>query len=461
MQRMNAYPLFSRKKCFLLFHFHLYYITKSLIFINNNEFINFYINVNHLFEEMEEHFVTTYHPLTPAEAISYAQTLKDIFPSPSSAMTCQEIGDGNLNLVFRVIDPTSNKSVILKQALPYAKVVGESWPLTLHRAKIESDALLIQAKYCPDLVPRVYAYDEGLALTVMEDLSDHIIMRKGLMQQQRYPLFAEHMGRFLAHTLFFTSDLGMNQQHKKQLTQAFVNPELCKITEDLIFDHPYWSADTNHFDPHLQADVERIWQDHALHLEVAFLRESFLTHAQALIHGDLHTGSIFITPQSTKVIDPEFAFYGPMGFDIGAVFANLLLNHAAQNGLCHNDEARESYRQYLMTTIQEIWQKFETEFRQLWNQHSQDRIFQTKGYLDQYMQKLLQDAMGFTGAKMIRRIVGLAHVADIEQIADRPLKHKAQRIALEIGCSLIKSHRQAQHIEQFTQIAKQVTLSLS
>ena len=54
-------------------------------------------------------------------------------------------------------------------------------------------------------------------------------------------------------------------------------------------------------------------------LEVAKLKEGFLTHAQALIHGDLHTGSIMVTEEDTKVIDPEFAFYGPIGFDIGAV----------------------------------------------------------------------------------------------------------------------------------------------
>ena len=42
---------------------------------------------------------------------------------------------------------------------------------------------------------------------------------------------------------------------------------------------------------------------------------------EALIHGDLHTGSIMVTESETRVIDPEFAFYGPMGFDVGAVSA--------------------------------------------------------------------------------------------------------------------------------------------
>ena len=39
----------------------------------------------------------------------------------------REVGDGNLNLVFVVEGPTGG--VVLKQALPYVRLVGESWPL--------------------------------------------------------------------------------------------------------------------------------------------------------------------------------------------------------------------------------------------------------------------------------------------------------------------------------------------
>jgi 5-methylthioribose kinase len=44
-----------------------------------------------------------------------------------------------------------------------------------------------------------------------------------------------------------------------------------------------------------------------------------VSSAEALIHGDLHTGSVMVTREETRVIDPEFAFYGPMDFDVGAV----------------------------------------------------------------------------------------------------------------------------------------------
>src|SRR5690606_20332056 len=104
----------------------------------------------------------------------------------------------------------------------------------------------------------------------------------------------------------------------------------CKITEDLIFDDPYTDSPNNQYNEAIRDAAENLRKDTALHREVALLRGKFLTQGQALLHGDLHTGSLFVTATSTKAIDPEFAFYGPMGFDIGAVLANLLLNYAGQ-----------------------------------------------------------------------------------------------------------------------------------
>lgn len=393
-----------------------------------------------------------YHPLTESEAIRIAGAIDGVF-GPEAELACREIGDGNLNLVFHVTEPATGAGVIVKQALPYAKVVGESWPLTLDRARIECEALRIEGRFAPGLVPQVYYSDNALALTVMEDLSSHVIMRRGLIEGGVYPKFADDISEFLARTLFFTSDLGMNQQEKKTLAASFSNPELCKITEDLIFDHPYADSDTNSFDGHLKDEVARLWTDESLHLEVARLREKFLTHAQALLHGDLHTGSIFITPDSTKVIDPEFAYFGPMGFDIGAVVANLLLNYAGQEHWSADEAGRADRRAYLIRTVREVWTGFERKFRSLWDERGVDRISRAPGYQDDYMKRLLQDTIGFAGAKMVRRIVGLAHVADIDNIPNADVRMRAQKIALAIGTTLIKRNRTLTSIEQLVDIA--------
>jgi len=401
----------------------------------------------------------SYHPLTEAEAIELARSVPGVFEE-GKELSCREIGDGNLNLVFHVTQPATGKSLILKQALPYAKVVGESWPLTLDRARIESEALIIEGKLAPGLVPKVYKYEPDLALTVMEDLSSHVIMRKGLIEGGVYPHFAEHISEFLARTLFYTSDLGMNQQEKKLLQKSFVNPELCKITEDLIFDDPYTDSPNNNIEPHLAEEAESLRRDAALHFEIALLREKFLTSAQALLHGDLHTGSIFVTPESTKVIDPEFAYFGPMGFDIGKVIGNLLLNYAAQEHWSADEASRRERREYLLKTAMDVWALFERKFRRLWDETCVDRVArETAGYQDHYVRRLLQDAAGYAGCAMVRRIVGLAHVADIDTIPDAGVRKRAQKLALAIGTGLIRQNRSIKSAGEIQELVHEAVLS--
>lgn len=400
--------------------------------------------------------MSAYHPLSAEEAIQLARSIPGRFPEHAE-LECREIGDGNLNLVFHVTAKNTADSIIIKQAVPYAKVVGESWPLSLDRARIERLALETEYKICPELVPQVYGYSDELAYTVMEDLSEYTIMRRGLIEGQAYPEFAGHIGEFLARTLFYTSDLGMNQQEKKVLAGQFVNPDLCKITEDLIFEDPYRKSDNNNYPEAIEDEAEALRSDTELHFEVTLLRHKFLTQAQAMLHGDLHTGSIFVKPDSTKVIDPEFAFFGPMGFDIGAVIGNLLLNYASQTGWCADEQTRAAREARLIEMARGVWTHFESRFRLLWNDDLQDEMSRTAGYQDYYISQILKDTAGFAGCKMIRRIVGLSHVADIDTIPGDKDREVAQRKALAIGKSLVRHHRSIQSIDDIVTLVKQAS----
>ena len=145
-----------------------------------------------------------------------------------------EVGDGNLNLVFIVRG--ARCGIAVKQALPYVRLVGESWPLPLSRSHYEYRALAHQARLAPGLVPAVLHHNETLALIAMEFLEPHIIMRKGLISGNCYPRFVDHITTFLARTLFLSSDLAVPAAQKKEGIAAFSgNHALCKISEDLIF----------------------------------------------------------------------------------------------------------------------------------------------------------------------------------------------------------------------------------
>ena len=378
----------------------------------------------------------------------------------------REVGDGNLNFVFVVEGPSGG--VVLKQALPYLRLVGESWPLPLRRAFFEHQALVAQARAAPQHVPKVLHFDETLALTVMAFLHPHIILRKGLILGIVYPKLADHMATFLAETLFATSDLGQPAAAKKKHMALFCdNIELCRITEDLVFTDPWRIAEGNRWtSPQLDETAAAVRTDGPWKRAAQEFKLKFLGEAQALIHGDLHSGSIMVTPAETYAIDPEFAFYGPMGFDVGALIGNLYLAYFSQNGHEAKPGERDGYRDWILQTIETIWILFDRRFRALWNKaHAGDTfmpaLFATaaeRAAFDAaqqaYMRRLFVDSLGFAGCKMTRRILGLAHVEDLESIANPDVRAACEKRALQHAHALMVEGGRFSDIEAVNEAAR-------
>ena len=364
----------------------------------------------------------------------YLAGLPDIaarLDGPPAGWTISEVGDGNLNLVF-IIKGTSG-GIAVKQALPYVRLVGESWPLPLSRSHYEYLALMHQARLAPGLVPTVLHHNETLALVAMELLEPHIFMRRGLVSGTTYPRFVEDITTFLARTLFFSSDLAVSAAAKKEGIAAFAgNHALCKITEDLIFTDPYRVAEQNRWtSPWLDATAARFRDDLDAHVAISRLKLKFMSAPEALLHGDLHTGSIMVTDRETRVIDPEFAFYGPMGFDIGAVIGNLLMAYLASSGHERSAGDRAAFEAWLLETIESVWREFARKFLDLWRSEAKGDAYpltlfegsagaqRLEGERQAYMARLFENTVGFAAAKTIRRILGLAHNIDFELIADQ------------------------------------------
>jgi 5-methylthioribose kinase len=361
----------------------------------------------------------------------------------------REVGDGNLNLVFIVEGPAGG--VVVKQALPYVRLVGESWPLPLERSWFEYNALVEQARYARRLTPRIHHFDRAQAMIVMEYLQPHVIMRKGLIRGIEYPRFATDIAEFLAATLFHTSVLaGSARDHKARVALFAANTELCRITEDLVFTDPYREAPLNRWNrPHLDADKRAFEADSALKVAAQARKYQFLTAAQALIHGDLHTGSIMLTPADTRVIDPEFAFVGPIGFDVGALIGNLLLAYCAQEGHEAAPGARDAYRAWILAQIASVWTGFHDRFLALWRAAKDGEAYVPSLFPSaadeaalaaeraRFMRALFEDSLAFGGLKMIRRILGLAHVEDLESIADPARRAACERKGLRLGRELV------------------------
>ena len=368
---------------------------------------------------------------------------------PPEGWSISEVGDGNLNLVFIVKGASGGLAV--KQALPYVRLVGESWPLPLSRSHYEYLALTNQAKLAADLVPAVLHHDERLALVAMELLEPHIIMRKGLVAGTTYPAFVDHITTFIARMLFFSSDLALPAAQKKEAIAAFAgNHALCKITEDLIFTDPYRVAEQNRWTvPWLDATAAKFRDDLELHVAISRLKLKFLSSAEALLHGDLHTGSIMVTARETRVIDPEFAFYGPMGFDIGAIIANLLMAYLASSGHEREPGARRVFEAWVLETVEQVWGEFARKFLELWRGEAAGDAYPLSLFSGEagaerleaerqaYMARLFQDTVGFTAAKIIRRILGLAHNIDFELIEDPKMRATCEARSLRLARALM------------------------
>ncbi|MDV6378776.1 hypothetical protein ORD22_11170 [Sporosarcina sp. GW1-11] len=74
-----------------------------------------------------EQTYTTYRFLETEDIVQYVKNLG--FFLESEDVEVIEVSDGKINHVYRL--RSNDKTVIFKQAVPYARVVGESMPLPL------------------------------------------------------------------------------------------------------------------------------------------------------------------------------------------------------------------------------------------------------------------------------------------------------------------------------------------
>lgn len=364
---------------------------------------------------------------------------------PAADWDVKEVGDGNLNLVFIVAGPDG--TVIVKQALPYVRLVGDSWPLPLYRAFYENHALTRQAAFDPGSVPEVFYFDEAQALIVMEFLTPHVILRNKLIAGERVEGLATRLGEFCARTAFRGSELSMTSEDKKADVALFAgNVEIPAITEALVFRDPYFQAERNHHTEGLDPVVATLRNDVAMKSEVQHLFRAFSAKAETLCHGDLHSGSAMCTADETYVIDPEFVFYGPMGFDIGMLIANYLMAYFSQPA--HRDAAELSgYQNWILEVIDGTWAAFKAEFSNLWATERTGMLYDRSLFEDQgqssaaacdaMLAEIWSDALGFCGIEMHRRVLSLAHNADFEAIEDTAVRAPLEARNLMMGRRLI------------------------
>lgn len=139
---------------------------------------------------------------------------------------------------------------------------------------------------------------------------------------------------------------------------------------------------------------------------------------------------------------------GPMGFDTGLLLANLLFSYLAQPGRNNS----ESHSLWILNETVSLFELFEEKFLSIWREKETEG---SSDHLDAellracpassspqadmakklFLQGVWNDTVGFAGAELIRRIVGIAHVEDLDGIEDLLLRSQCEK-----RCLLLARH---------------------
>jgi 5-methylthioribose kinase len=171
-----------------------------------------------------------------------------------------------------------------------------------------------------------------------------------------------------------------------------------------------------------------------------------------------------VTADDTRVIDPEFAVYGPMAFDVGMLLSNFWMAYFSQGGH-EKDGPRSGMRSWLLAATIEIWRTFREEFSRLWATRRgilyPKSLYEDQGdplgarqALDHLLHAVWQDMLGFAGVEIHRRILGLAHNAEFETIENEELRASCERPALAFGRHIVLNRRRIASVEEVHAVAR-------
>ena len=337
-----------------------------------------------------------------------------------------EIGDGNINYVYKATSG-SGKTIILKKADKLLRTSGR--PLDQGRIEIEQRYLIEANKYSQGSAPEVYEFDKEESLIVMEDISEYKNLRTEMSSGKIFKNMSKWIIDYLVPILVNTTDIVANAKTKKEAMKFFINPDMCEISEDLVLTEPYNNFKERNIIVEGEEEYvrESLYEDRKLRREVNMLKINFMNNSQSLLHGDLHSGSIFINENGIKIIDSEFAFYGPAGYDIGNVLAHYIISYVTSF-----IDANKS-KEFFEILIDEIKYYFDEIFDEIFRQlvSNADKFYEVE-YLIEYVKSIKSDSLGYMGTEIIRRVVGDTKTREIEEVSSEN-RIESDKILIKLG----------------------------
>ena len=339
--------------------------------------------------------------------------------------------EGYINFIYRV--KQGAKSFIVKQARPYLRVPAIADSLPISRNYLEYISFHMRKEIVKNYVPEVYFVDAENGIFVMEDLSRNMkILRFELCRGQFFHFFAEQIGEFLAKIHFYTSELYLSKQVFCDLHKSFINVDMRSIMEDIVLLKNDIELECQECGA-LKQIAEDIWENPKTRLEMMLIRDVFKKKAECLIHGDLHPSNIFVDDRKIRVIDMEYSFIGPFGYDLGYLLANFISQFSAFSfNTQFTVSEREGFQRYLLDTLVSVFDVYFRILRECFEQDARDAYKMTAGYLERLFIDILHDALGFMSSANMSRIINMGGFPDFDCIPDANLQLLAKGLSLTI-----------------------------
>lgn len=321
----------------------------------------------------------------PPALEAYAKSKGWLSPEESLA-SVERAGEGNMNLTLRL--RTHERTLIVKQARPWV----EKYPqieAPAERGQVEAlfYEVIATRPALRSRMPRLLGSDTDSGILVLEDLGtdkDFTRLYAGdPTSRQPESLSSETLDELIdyladLHRPFPLDTLNEDAQRR------LANRNMRALNHEHIFDLPTRrdnGLELDQFTEGLRVAAETISGDRELVARVEALGATYLADGPSLLHGDFFPGSWLDTGGGVRIIDPEFCFLGPPSFDLGVFMAHLRFCRMP-------DRAATLCERYL------------------------DR----GGSEDP---NLVREAAGFAGIELIRRLIGVAQLPMVRDLAEK------------------------------------------
>ncbi len=260
--------------------------------------------------------------LNDNESLSLYLRDRHLLDDDESIVLTETPGDGNMNCTVRGIT-TRNRSLIVKQSRPFVAKYP-SIPAPEDRVLIEGQFYRMVSEYdeLRQFMPRLLSLDSENFVIVLEDLGAASDFTS--IYQPGVELLADELDQLLT----FVERLH-RQCRCHDSTPPITNRAMRELNALHIFRLPLDrdnGFDLNSMTPGLADTAATYCEDDRLRCSFVQMEQLYLSDGASLLHGDYYPGSWLNAAAGTRVIDPEFCFYGPPEFDLGIMLAHLMMS---------------------------------------------------------------------------------------------------------------------------------------